>query len=355
MEKRLLVDTLINWYQNNKRDLPWRNTQNPYFIWLSEVILQQTRVKQGLPYYEKFISNYPTISDLADAEEQAVLRLWQGLGYYSRARNLHQTAKQVVADYQGVFPDNYQDLLKLKGIGKYTAAAIASFAFGEAVAVLDGNVYRVIARLFGIETDIASTKADKEFRAIVQSLIPQEQASIFNQAIMEFGALQCTPQKPNCMYCPFQTDCLAFNQGKQGELPVKNQKIKVKKRYFHYLIFDTIEGLAMQQRQKKDIWEGLYDFFLIETQEDFLNTEDLLHHIEFPNFDTNFVLEKESEILQHVLTHQKIFAKFWHFKVNSEFSKWLESKANLSFYSLEEIQKLPKPILIANYLQKHFF
>lgn len=355
MEKKYFVDTLLHWYQNNKRDLPWRNTQNPYFIWLSEIILQQTRVKQGLPYYEKFIANYPTVNDLANADEQAVLRLWQGLGYYSRARNLHQTAKQIVADYAGIFPDNYQDLLKLKGIGKYTAAAIASFAYNEAVAVLDGNVYRVLARLFDIDTDIASPKAEKEFRSLAQSLIPKAQASTFNQAMMEFGALQCTPQKPNCMYCPFQADCQAFKKSKQNSLPVKSQKIKIKQRFFHYLIFESSEGIAMKQRQNKDIWTGLYDFFLIETEKNFLKTEDLLHHIEFPKIGVNFVAEKESEVLQHILTHQKIFAKFWHFTVNQRLSEIKQGQWSLSFYNLNEIQDLPKPILIANYLQKHFF
>jgi A/G-specific adenine glycosylase len=351
VNKEIFSEKLLQWYPQFRRDLPWRNTNNPYYIWLSEVILQQTRVKQGLPYYEKFVENFPTIQDLAQADEQTVLRLWQGLGYYSRARNMHHTAQLIVNQLDSQFPDTYEKLLKLKGIGKYTAAAIASFAYQEAVAVLDGNVYRVLARVFGIDTDIASPQGEKEFRTLAQSLVPADNPADYNQAIMEFGAVQCTPQKPNCMFCPLLAHCEAYQSGRQNELPIKNLKIKTKERYFHYLIFKNSEGkLALKKRESKDIWAGLYDFHLLETAENFLETEDLLHHSDFPKIDITFALTKESAIHPHILTHQKIFAKFWHFElseanVNSQFN----------FYDYSEIQDLPKPILIANYLEKNFF
>ena len=259
MDKHLFADSILNWYAKNKRDLPWRHTNNPYFIWLSEVILQQTRVKQGLPYYEKFVETYPTVQELAEADEQNVLRLWQGLGYYSRARNLHAAAKFVHQELAGKFPENYQDLLKMKGVGQYTASAIASFAYNEKVAVVDGNVFRVLARVFGVDTDIASHRGAKEFGALASFLLPNNQTDEYNQGIMEFGALQCTPQKPNCMYCPMQSGCVAFQEGKQKELPVKIKKIKIKNRYFHYLIFeyqkDGATYLALKKRVGKDIWK----------------------------------------------------------------------------------------------------
>jgi len=206
--------TLITWYNDNRRDLPWRQTKDPYKIWLSEIILQQTRVAQGLPYYEAFIKQFPRISDLATADEEAVLHLWQGLGYYSRARNLHLTAKMIHENNHGAFPNNYQELLKLKGVGPYTAAAIASFAFGETVALVDGNVYRVLARIFGNQTNIASSAAYKTFFELASQLIDTAQPAVFNQALMEFGALACTPKNPNCTCCPFAKDCVAYQTGK---------------------------------------------------------------------------------------------------------------------------------------------
>ena len=212
---------VIRWYSGNNRKLPWRETQNPYFIWLSEIILQQTQVKQGLPYYEAFVKNFPTIYDLAAAEEQTVLKLWQGLGYYSRARNLHFTAQYIVNECNGVFPNTYKTLLKLKGVGDYTASAIASICFGEATAVVDGNVYRVLARYFGIDTPINTTDGIKQFKALAQELIDKKDPATFNQAIMEFGAMQCRPKTPDCLFCPLSTSCIAYNKGRVGELPVK--------------------------------------------------------------------------------------------------------------------------------------
>ena len=251
---------LINWYNNHQRDLPWRNTSAPYKIWLSEIILQQTRVNQGLPYYNKFINEYPSVHDLANAPEDEVMRLWQGLGYYSRARNLHECAKSIVNQYDGEFPSTYNELLKLKGVGKYTAAAIASFAFNQAVPVVDGNVFRVLARYFCVTDDIAQPKTFTKFFNIAKELIPEEQAASFNQAIMELGATICTPKKPACENCPLAQDCEARIHHKQSELPVKKKKIKIKHRYLYYLIWQEGGKLAMKKRGESDIWQGLFDF-----------------------------------------------------------------------------------------------
>lgn len=358
MDKHLFADSILNWYAKNKRDLPWRDTKDPYKIWLSEIILQQTRVKQGLPYYQKFVEAYPTVADLAQADEQNVLRLWQGLGYYSRARNLHTAAKFVHNEKQDIFPDNYKELLKLKGVGDYTASAIASFAHNEKVAVLDGNVFRVLARVFGVDTDIASHKGAKEFGALAKSLLPDEHTDAYNQGIMEFGALQCTPQKPDCMYCPLQSGCVAYAQGKQKELPVKIKKIKVKKRYFHYLIYFYKKGeqifVAMKQRGSKDIWGGLYDFWL-EEHPKMLDTVDMLGAIQLPKEQVEqWVISKESVTYKHILTHQRIQAKFYHIEIN-EAQKDLPAFDNFSFFELSEVAALPKPVLIDNYLNKDFF
>ena len=221
--------TLIRWYSKNKRILPWRETKNPYYIWLSEIILQQTQVKQGLPYYESFVTSYPTVFDLANAEESDVLKLWQGLGYYSRARNLHASAKHIAYDLNGVFPDTYKDLLKLRGVGDYTASAIASICFNEATAVVDGNVYRALSRYFGIDTPINSSKGQKEFKALAQELIDIKKPADFNQAIMEFGAIQCKPKNPECSACSFRNSCVAFGNNRVSDLPVKIKSAKAKK------------------------------------------------------------------------------------------------------------------------------
>jgi A/G-specific adenine glycosylase len=344
---------LLAWYQTHQRDLPWRNTRDPYKIWLSEIILQQTRVQQGQPYYERFVETFPTVEDLAAASEQEVLRLWQGLGYYSRARNLHACAKMVVNELNALFPDNFKDLLKLKGVGNYTAAAIASFAFGEAVPVVDGNVYRVLARLFGINTDIAQPSAYKEFAAVAQELIDLKQPDLFNQAIMEFGALHCTPQKPLCLYCPLQSACYAFEHQKQKELPVKKGKIKIKHRYFHYFILHAKEGkIFMRRRQGKDIWQGLFDFYVAEASS-FLEIPAIKDPLLQQLLAQNSVVVKESAAYKHQLTHQLLHVKFFELAVSPEGLKgFLEKQTGLEGYSMEEINDLPKPVLITNYLQK---
>jgi A/G-specific adenine glycosylase len=337
-EKDQFAHILLNWYATNQRELPWRNIKDPYPIWLSEIILQQTRVKQGLPYYQRFVEAYPSVIDLACAPEQEVMRLWQGLGYYSRARNMHNTAKYIADVLHGTFPDNYQDLLKLKGVGTYTASAIASFAFEEAVAVLDGNVFRVLARYFGIEEDINSGKGAREFSTLAQSLLPKSQSSTYNQAIMEFGALQCKPQSPECGVCPLSSGCRAFARDLQSQLPVKSTKIKVKERFFHYIILENDGCIAMKKRTQQDIWQNLFDFCLIEAPTNHYKWDEVLDSARLHDFFTNFALKKQSQIFKHVLTHQIIYAQFWHIILN-----------------LDEVIALPKPILIDNYLKRNFF
>lgn len=245
---------LIDWYLQNKRDLPWRKTTNPYNIWLSEIMLQQTRVAQGLPYYEAFISAFPTVFDLAKASEEEVLKLWQGLGYYSRARNLHSTAQYIASELNGEFPKDYKNLLKLKGVGDYTAAAIASIAYGEEVPVVDGNVYRVLSRYFGIEDDISLPKAKIEFQKLSKNLLPEGKASLYNQALMEFGALQCVPKSPDCTQCVFNSSCFALQKNRVGELPLKSKRTKVKNRYFYYLIIRDGEGNFVLNKEKTKVF-----------------------------------------------------------------------------------------------------
>src|SRR6056300_1490745 len=238
----IFSNKLILWYLQNKRDLPWRKTKNPYHVWLSEIILQQTRVAQGLDYYLKFIDAFPTVNHLANADESTVLKLWQGLGYYSRARNLHFSAKYIVKELTGEFPKTYKEIVKLKGVGDYTASAIASMCFNEPTAVVDGNVYRVLSRYFGIDTPINSSKGVKEFKAMAQELIDRNNPAIFNQAIMEFGATQCKPKNPDCGNCPFQNSCVAFGYNHIDALPVKNKSARAKKKYFNFLVFVSEDG-----------------------------------------------------------------------------------------------------------------
>ena len=354
-------EKIIIWYNANKRDLPWRNTQNPYYIWLSEIILQQTRVAQGQPYYERFVEKYPTLQDLANAPTDDVLRLWQGLGYYSRARNMHATAKYIFEDLQNIFPLDYKALLLLKGVGTYTAAAIASFAYNEPVAVLDGNVFRVLARVFGENTDISSPAGAKVFSKLSNEMLDKTNASLHNQAIMEFGALQCTPAKPNCMYCPLVGECVAYAQGKQNILPIKNKKIKVKERFFDYFVFEFEGKIALKKRFDNDIWSGLYDFYLVEnltTPSRSLEGEKLFdenNYLEDVFLKDNlgfFSIKNPSKIYKHILTHQKIKVRFFEVKINKINDK---IASMLVFYDLEEIKNLPKPILIANYLEEYYF
>lgn len=304
---------LIYWYNIHKRNLPWRQTRDPYRIWLSEVILQQTLVNQGLPYYLRFVESFPDVASLATAPQEEVLKLWQGLGYYSRARNL-QTAAQQILVMEGKFPDSFVELLKLKGVGEYTAAAIASFAFDEPVAVVDGNVYRVLSRIFGISLPINSTGGIKEFKKLANDLIDQQNPATYNQAIMEFGALQCVPKNPDCAVCPFQLDCMAYRENRIEELPVKIKKTKVTSLFYHYLVTITPSGKTiLQERPQTGIWAGLYEFPFVTSKGALLPHE----LTEAPEFKEVFegVRFRESvynqEPILHKLTHRKIHAYFW--------------------------------------------
>jgi A/G-specific adenine glycosylase len=296
-----------HWFSLNKRDLPWRNTRDPYFIWLSEIILQQTRIDQGLAYYLKFIEEFPTISDLANAPEDQVLKLWQGLGYYSRARNLHFTAKFITAQYYGKFPDNYHSILILKGIGEYTASAIASISFNQEYPTIDGNVFRVLSRFFGISDAIDTNSGKKIFKALATELIKGTDPGMHNQALMEFGALQCTPQKPDCLNCPLNEKCYAFATSKTSELPVKLKKTKQRDRYFNYFVLLHGEYMWLRKRVGKDIWKNLFEFPMIETSsatsiETLLSMPEVIYLIAAGQS----VIEKIEDWKIHLLTHQKI-------------------------------------------------
>jgi len=340
---------IITWYKQNKRDLPWRNTKDPYFIWLSEIILQQTRVDQGMSYYLKFTSEFPTVKHLAKAENDKVMKLWQGLGYYSRARNLHATAQIITKDYKGLFPDNYENILSLKGIGEYTASAIASFAFNKAHAVVDGNVYRVLSRVFGIETPIDSTAGKKAFNELANQLLDKKQPALHNQAIMEFGAMQCKPVNPNCTDCPLQTMCYAYEKKKVGELPIKEKKTKVRTRYFNYIVVNYKNKTIIRKRTEKDIWTNLHDFPLIETASDLSETA-ILESKEWKKFigNTKYTVKSVSKQHKHILSHQKIMARFW--EINCKNSLIVIEDKNYLTINKSEIGKYAVPRLIDNYL-----
>jgi A/G-specific adenine glycosylase len=334
---------LLAWYIENKRSLPWRETKDPYKIWLSEIILQQTRVLQGLPYYLKFVERFPTVFSLAKTNEQEVLRLWQGLGYYSRARNLHHCANEVVENFQGKFPNNFQDLQKLRGIGSYTAAAIASISFKEPVAVVDGNVFRVLSRVFGIDKDISDSKTKDFFFALGNDLISKEHPDEFNQAIMEFGATHCLPKNPLCGECIFKRQCVAKAQNLQTVLPVKSKKQKIRRRYFYYFVIRQGKKILMRKRSEKDIWQGLFDFYLIEFAKP-RGIDKLLSENKVRKMDVSGI----SKTYKHVLSHQHLMARF--ISVNS-LGLSAGDLNGFNYYSVSEIKKVPKPVLILQYLK----
>ena len=354
MTSRVFAKILLRWYLSNKRDLPWRNTKDPYIIWLSEIILQQTRVAQGLPYFNSFLFKYPTVQDLASAPIEEVMRLWQGLGYYSRARNLHACARDVVGNRAGHFPTSYDELLKLKGVGSYTAAAIASFAFNEKVAVVDGNVFRVLSRYFGLAADIASTKGRKIFEELANQLIPGSDPDEYNQAIMEFGALQCVPKKPLCEDCPLAAGCFAYKHEMVSQLPVKEKKTKISQRAFLYFHVNCGDEILVKERGANDIWQGLVDFPLEELEnleEVDLNLSPLLTELQVFKPRIEFDPEKN---YKHILTHQKIFSNFVKLDIPREqkhsVKKWAEKKG---YFPVNEhqLEKLGKPNLIVKYLK----
>ena len=319
--------TLLKWFKSNGRSLPWRETENPYAIWLSEIILQQTRISQGMSYWERFMAQWPTVNELAAAAEDDVLKAWQGLGYYSRARNLHSAAQQVVK--MGGFPQTFKELKMLKGVGDYTAAAIASIAFGKPEAVLDGNVYRVLSRYYGIETPIDSTKGKKEFQVLAQSLLPINEPANYNEAIMDFGAIQCTPTSPRCTTCPLCENCIAFREQRINELPVKIKKVKQRERHFTYLYIEVEGEIAIHQRGAGDIWQGLWE--LPEAQQLASSKES--------------VWAKDALLLRkgvkHILTHQILLADIylWLPKVRPQLPSdfiWI-NKQDIDNYALPRL------------------
>lgn len=341
-------EKLILWYLNEKRDLPWRDTTDPYKIWLSEIILQQTRVEQGLEYYHKFIAEYPSIGFLAAADTDEILKNWQGLGYYSRARNLHATAKFIENELNGIFPSRYDTIIKLKGVGPYTAAAIASFAFKEKKAVVDGNVYRVLARIFNVDVPINTTEGKKVFQKLADQIISSDRPDLHNQAIMELGAMVCTPHKPLCQECPLQSNCLAFQKDLIPSRPVKLKKSKPKLRRIDYAVIEKGDEILLRKREGKDIWEGLYDFASLEGQPDAVS-ENIGSYVNetFPKSKITSVGLAPERSYTHLLSHQRIEARFWRIEVSGT----LEARGNYRLIAKDEIDKYAVPRLIHRYLE----
>lgn len=303
----------MEWYAQSHRPLPWKGEKDPYIIWLSEIILQQTRVEQGLPYFRRFLERFPRVEALAAAPEEEVMKLWEGLGYYSRARHLHHSAKVIAGKYGGIFPDTYEEIKALKGVGPYTAAAIASFAFDLPHAVVDGNVFRVLARVFGIDLPIDGSVGKKHFTELAGRLLDRDRPGVYNQAIMDFGATQCTPQRPACRSCPFQEQCVAHQAGRVDRLPVKAKKIKKKERFFHYLVMYCQGTVYLRKRIEKDIWRNLFEFPLIELAQLADDAEELKKSDGWDKWigETPHEIRQVSRPFRQTLTHQKINATFW--------------------------------------------
>ncbi len=333
--------TILKWYSENKRELPWRNTKDAYKIWISEIMLQQTKVDSVMGYYQRFLDHFPTVNHLADADEKSVLRLWQGLGYYSRARNLHHAAKTIQQEYNGVFPNNYKAILALKGIGTYTAAAISAFAYNLPYAVLDGNVFRVLSRYYGIDTPIDTNKGKQLFQQVATDTMETATPEIYNQAIIEFGALQCTPKQPKCDTCPVNINCVALKEDTIFQLPVKEKKLKIKNRYFYYIIIRDDNGIVLNQRTQKDIWQNMYEYPLIETNKvtDLNKITSSKAWTDLFN-GTKTTITKQNDIMVHKLTHQNIHITFIEVEIEDSL------KQPLQFISYDEVNNypLPKPI-----------
>lgn len=353
MQAEAFRKILLNWHENNPRPLPWKSTKDAYTIWISEVILQQTRMEQGLPYFQKFIQQYPTIADLAKAKEDDVMRLWQGLGYYSRARNMHETAKLIRKKYKGKFPEDFAELKKLKGVGNYTAAAIASFAFDLPHAVVDGNVFRVLSRLDGIETPIDTTEGKNQFQKLAEKYLDKKHPARYNQAMMDFGATQCVPKNPNCEICVFKKNCKALQQSLVADLPIKEKKIKKKNRYFNFFYITDGKFILIEKRTQEDIWKNLFQFPLIESEK-FLSKEELLKpaiikkHAVLKNLKSKDKKNLRQGILkQQDLTHQKLFVQFYLLK--TEDVKKLISEG-FSYIDLNLFSLYAFPKAIADFL-----
>ena len=345
----LISSILTDWYLEKKRDLPWRNTENPYYIWVSEVILQQTRVTQGLSYYERFIARFPDVQSLAAADIDDVLKVWQGLGYYSRARNLHTGAKYVVKQFNGLLPPHYESLLQIKGVGEYTAAAIGSIVYNLPVAVVDGNVNRVIARVFGIHDPINSTSGIKRIKEIALKILDKENPALHNQAMMEFGALQCVIRNPECEICPLKKECYALAHQEVSRLPLKIKQTKIRDRYFNYLVILYHNNIVITQRSGKDIWQGLYEFPLIETTQ-LVTKRNLTGSTEWGSIfgSTSYKIMNIPRPYVHQLTHQKIHACFFMIKVD-ELPKTLVSSETL-LVDREAIRQYPVSKMVENFL-----
>ena len=338
---------LHDWYAKNKRDLPWRHIKDPYLIWISEIILQQTRVVQGLDYYNRFVARFPNIRSLAEAEQLEVLRYWQGLGYYSRARNMHETAQNIYQHLNGVIPDEYDKLLTLKGIGEYTAAAIISFAWNKPYPVVDGNVYRVLGRLFAVETPFDTGKGKKEYRELATMLMPPDKAALHNQSIMEFGALQCVPQNPDCNACPLVDNCLGYTIGKAQQYPVKQNKTKIRDRYLNYFLVLHGTDTYLKRRSGKDIWEGLYEFPLIETTRS-MDFDELKEEVVFQQLFLSagqLVISVKASGVRHVLTHQVLHANCYQVEIQKE----TDALAKYLKIPVSSLDDYPLPKLISDF------
>ncbi|MFZ9504609.1 MAG: A/G-specific adenine glycosylase [Cyclobacteriaceae bacterium] len=348
--EKKIISALVQWYGENKRSLPWRETRDPFKIWVSEVILQQTRVDQGLPYYHRFIKSFPDVKKLAAANQEKVLRLWQGLGYYSRARNMHRCAKQVLVQYEGIFPKTYSNLIELPGVGPYTAAAVSSIAADEPQPVIDGNVFRVLARIFGIDQPINTPAGKKLFSkkaATLMSIVVREKISPgeYNQALMEFGALQCVPRQPDCDSCPLAKFCTARAQGLQGDLPVKLQLIKKRDRHLNYLILEYSGKIWMKKREAGDVWQGLFDFFLLETPT--LGNAAVLKK-KFTSLIGDFSDFRHLYSTKHLLSHQRLHAQFYYCSLKRRPPQ--NFLVNGTFVTIRQANQLPKPIIIERVL-----
>jgi A/G-specific adenine glycosylase len=338
------------WYSLFKRDLPWRNTRNPYCIWVSEIILQQTRIDQGMTYYNRFIDEFPTISDLASASEDQILKLWQGLGYYSRARNLHFTSKCIEKNFHGKFPEDYNTIRSLKGIGDYTAAAIASISFGLEYPAIDGNVFRILSRYFGISEPTVTSMGKKVFKELATELIKGTDPGMHNQALMEFGALQCTPKNPDCTVCPINENCHAFIQNKINDLPIKKKKIIQRNRYFNYLVINSDDTIWLKKRIENGIWKNLFEFPLIESDEK-TEIETLLNQIDFQKIINHGTanIENISNWKIHILSHQRIHFRF----IRIQLSNLTYDNPNYIRVKKEEIFNFAVPKLLETYLTEN--
>ncbi|WP_342646579.1 A/G-specific adenine glycosylase [Mucilaginibacter sp. CSA2-8R] len=340
---------LAQWYQQNKRDLPWRHTTDPYIIWLSEIILQQTRVEQGLPYFNRFLENYPNVTAFANASEDEILKLWQGLGYYSRGRNMLKTARLIRAEFGGQFPSAYQDLIKLKGVGDYTASAISSFSANEAHAVVDGNVYRVLARYFGISKPINSTQGQKLFKQLANEVLDTAEPGLHNQAMMEFGAMLCKPKNPACGICPVRLGCEAFKTNATTQLPVKLKTVKIRERFFNYFLVYENGKVLMNKRTENDIWHGLYDLPLVESDRllpvhEIVTLPQVEHY-----FGKNLPIEEAFGLQKHILTHQKLTIRFIRVK-----EKPVLLNENWFYTDIENLKKLALPKIVFIFLTNFF-